>query len=610
MKHLGILFLAAFFCLLVILSFAFDGTGGEGDSVHHFLYARYAFDYPELFFKHWAKPIWVMLMAPIAQFGFTAVKIAGAACTVGALYFGLLIARRIGLKPDVFAVVTAISMPFVIQLSLSGLTEPLFALWLMLGIWLYVQERDLAATAWISFLPLVRSEGLIIFCVIVIFLAIRRKWLAFLLLPLGHLIVGILGYPVHKNITWVIEQIPYTQMDGAAGYGIGKWSHFPMHMHEIIGVLNTWLLAAGMLYGLYRLIMYWFGNKRFQMHEMWLVYGMFTAYFLAHMIFWALGIFNSAGLLRVFIGVVPLMCLIIGRLLELCWNLSDKLWLKLSWVLLFLGLSIKSQPDLHQYKYSLQLHVTQAVFKDYVEAHPECRNRTIFTEFVDAAYLMDMDFFNKNLFRTTTRLTTGSNIPSDALIIWHNRWSITEAHMPLETLLKHQELVLIDSIAEWGKPAFYIFEKKDKTLKIDPSILIFKTWVRDSSACTFLLSDGVRARLLDKNCQYSDGVNLLVQEMPERAAAITVSVKMQVQQQNLPPDTHLVMSYQDKHDKTLQYVSQPVPLDLAQAGWQQISLRSELNASMPRDVVLKCYLWNAGANQILLDSLEIRAEIQ
>jgi hypothetical protein len=510
----------------------------------------------------------------------------------------------------VFSVIMAITMPFVIQLSLSGLTEPLFALWLMVGIWWYFQDRYYLATAWISFLPLVRSEGLIVFCVIVIFLALRRQWLALLLLPLGHLVIGVLGYPIHKNITWVVEQIPYTQMDGAAGYGIGKWSHFPMHMHEIIGECNAWLLAAGMLYGLFRLLMYWFGRRKFQMHEMWLIYGMFAAYFLAHAIFWALGIFNSAGLLRVFIGVVPLMCLIIGRMLELCWSMCKLAWLKGAFALILLGLSINSQPDLHNYKYSLQLQITQEVFKDYIDAHPECRNRTIFTEFVDAAYLMDIDFFNKNLFRTTTRLTSGSNIPSDALVFWHNRWSITEAHMPLETLLKHQELVLIDSIAEWGKPAFYVFEKKEKSFIADRTKLLFKTWVRDSSECSFALPDATRVRLLDKNCQYSPGVNLLVQEMPKHAQAIRVSAKMQVQQQNIPSDIHLVMSYQDKHDQTLQYVSQPVPLDLSLTGWQHISLQSVLNMSMPPDAVLKCYFWNPGANQIILDSLEMRAEIR
>jgi hypothetical protein len=263
MKHYGTLYLALFFALLLWLAFNFDGTGGEGDSVHHFLYARYAFEYPELFFKHWAKPVWVLLMAPVAQFGFTAIKIAGATCTVGALYLGMRIARKMGMQPDILSVVTAITMPFAVYMSLSGLTEPLFAVWMMFGLWLYFEERDMAATAWLSFLPLVRSEGLIIFCVIVIFLTLRRKWVAFALLPLGHLVIGALGYPVYGNISWVIKEIPYTHMN--AGYGVGKWTHFFDHLHEVMGVFNTYLLAAGLLFGLYRLAQYWFSRKPFKM---------------------------------------------------------------------------------------------------------------------------------------------------------------------------------------------------------------------------------------------------------------------------------------------------------------------------------------------------------
>src|SRR4051812_29644308 len=47
-----------------------SATGDSGDSVLHYLYSHYAPKHPELFFDHWAKPLFVMLSATFASFGF------------------------------------------------------------------------------------------------------------------------------------------------------------------------------------------------------------------------------------------------------------------------------------------------------------------------------------------------------------------------------------------------------------------------------------------------------------------------------------------------------------------------------------------------------------
>ena len=60
---------------MIFLAFWYDGTGDEGDSVFHFLYSKHAFEHPENFLNHWAKPVFVLITAPVAQFGFIAMKI-------------------------------------------------------------------------------------------------------------------------------------------------------------------------------------------------------------------------------------------------------------------------------------------------------------------------------------------------------------------------------------------------------------------------------------------------------------------------------------------------------------------------------------------------------
>ncbi len=68
--------------ILCIVAITANGTADEGDSVNHYLYSRYAFAHPENFFNHWAKPIFVMITAPVAYFGFTAMKLLMPQCWV------------------------------------------------------------------------------------------------------------------------------------------------------------------------------------------------------------------------------------------------------------------------------------------------------------------------------------------------------------------------------------------------------------------------------------------------------------------------------------------------------------------------------------------------
>ena len=64
-----------FFVLMCGMAVFAKGTGDDGDSVAHFLYSRDAFLYPKYFFNHWAKPLFVFISSPFAQFGLVGVKL-------------------------------------------------------------------------------------------------------------------------------------------------------------------------------------------------------------------------------------------------------------------------------------------------------------------------------------------------------------------------------------------------------------------------------------------------------------------------------------------------------------------------------------------------------
>src|SRR5581483_8975314 len=91
------LFIGIVALFLITLALVFNGTGDSGDSVLHYLYARYSFTNTANFFNSWAKPLYVLLGAPFAQLGFTGIKIFNIINTIVSMVCTYLIAKRLQL---------------------------------------------------------------------------------------------------------------------------------------------------------------------------------------------------------------------------------------------------------------------------------------------------------------------------------------------------------------------------------------------------------------------------------------------------------------------------------------------------------------------------------
>ncbi len=296
-----VLFIYAIIATFTIIFF--DGTGGAGDSILHFLYAKYAPIHPQLFFNHWAKPVYVLLVCPFAQFGFTGVKIFNAIVTIISVFFTFKIAQELNLKNAIIAAVILIFSPLYFALTFSGLTEPLFALFISIGIYAILKHKNIAACLIISFLPFIRSEGLIIIGVFAFYFLLKKKWKFLPLLLFGNVVYSIAGFFVYHDFLWVFTKIPYAKLSST--YGDGRFFHFVDQLIYIVGVpiyLLFWLGIIGII---------WKSIKRKTNLELQvLVFLSFLAFFVAHSLFWYLGIFNSMGLKRVLIGVMPLISII------------------------------------------------------------------------------------------------------------------------------------------------------------------------------------------------------------------------------------------------------------------------------------------------------------
>ncbi len=291
--------LAAYSALAAWTIHHFDGTGDAGDSVMHFLYARYAPLHPALFFDHWAKPLFVLLASPLAQFGFTGMKVFNALISGLTLIASYGLARHLHLRRPWLAPVFVLCCPQFFVLTFSGLTEPLFACLLAWCLLLLLRNALVPALVLASFLPFVRSEGLIMMGVIVCYLVVHGRSRPLPLLLTGSVHYGLAGWPVHGDPLWPFTRIPYARLSST--YGSGTPFHFVDELVMVLGVPVFILFWVGVLVVLVRSIR----TRAWPPPPAWLLLTCVLAFMVAHGLFWWLGIFNSMGLGRVLVCVVP-----------------------------------------------------------------------------------------------------------------------------------------------------------------------------------------------------------------------------------------------------------------------------------------------------------------
>jgi len=295
--------LALYAVLAAAVISLFDGIGDSGDSILHYLYSKYAFKHPELFLHHWAKPVFVLLSAPFAQFGFTGMKVFNALVTGCTIFFTYKICESLDIKNALLSTVLLLFAPLHFVLIFSGLTEPLFAAFLSGSLYLMVRERHFSSALVLSFLPFVRSEGLVIIAVWVFCFLLKKRWYAIAGLMVGHVVYAVAGWLLYDyELLWIFRKMPYNYR---SQYGSGSFTHYFVQMTYIVGIPIYVLLWIGVI-SIVRNTLRRTSNLYIQVP---ILLG-FGAFFMTHTMAWYLGLMGSMGLVRVLISVMPLIAII------------------------------------------------------------------------------------------------------------------------------------------------------------------------------------------------------------------------------------------------------------------------------------------------------------
>jgi len=309
---LYVLALALFLYLLVWWRAEWP-AGGE-DSWNHFLYARWCLKHPELMLDQWGKPLFTIPAIPFAMFGIQGLYVFNILCCLGAGHLCYLTAKRLGMRLPWMAAVFFLFQPIVFGNVISGLTEPINAIFLAWIFYCFVSKRFLVGTILASLLPFFRSEGFVIIIAIGVFLLASRKWKY-----LPFLLSGSFFYTLIFGIFWgnwgaLVNLNPYIkhEVEGRFDPGHGNFWHYANGFQKIWGLLIALMLLIAVVYLALHIV--YLLRKRTQEERsrlaFWLWSPVFLSFFLAHSFIWWNGSMGSHGLLRVFLVVAPAVALL------------------------------------------------------------------------------------------------------------------------------------------------------------------------------------------------------------------------------------------------------------------------------------------------------------
>lgn len=143
----------------LVMGFASDGVYHD-DDICHYLFAVDAWTSVRAMLHQWARPGYNLPAAVVAHFfGMAGCRVFSAIQTAGVAYLAFLIGRRAaggGWSP--FAAGLVWLQPLVMTLSFTTLTETPAALYMALGLWLYMRGNRVLACAAFSVLFVTRYE--------------------------------------------------------------------------------------------------------------------------------------------------------------------------------------------------------------------------------------------------------------------------------------------------------------------------------------------------------------------------------------------------------------------------------------------------------------------
>jgi hypothetical protein len=614
-KYLYYFFFPAYILLqvfLIIISESAYGYGGA-DNIAHYQISRYSFKYPELLLDLWGKPVYTLLSAPFAQFGYNVAKIFNVMIAIFTLLISAKIAKRLFpvLLSSFFVVLFIAFSPVYFLLAASCLTEVLFSFLLVAAVYLFIRKRFILAAVVLSFLPLVRSEGIVLFPVFAVALVLSRSYRSLPFLITGLVFYSVIGYFVYGEILWLISRQPYSM--GESIYGSGSLFHFLKHSPSIFGIPLLILIFFGLIFWVSGLA------KRFSLLNpdtilFILIAGSWITFFAAHSYVWWKGTGGSLGLTRVIGSVIPLAALTGMKAFEALKKIVKR---KAVVYGLFSALAVLQIVFLFtRHNLFLRADATEQLIKksaEYISSNEPDEKVYYFNPLLIHYLGYDPYDTSQCNWWVADKQQPSNTLDWSDLLVWDAHLGPNEGGVQLESLEKDPLLKKVK--------AFYPLEKIIVLGGYDYSVQIYKKvkskidslQVADSYSFTLdfntnqdervKVADGLRVWELDSHQEFSPAITLYPEVLKRHdIIEIEVTVSFKALQSILPDETLLVFSVDDK-GKNLRY--EKLDLSTERSNWQQMKLYTRIPAAIPDSANMVFYIWNKNKNHLLIEKIQV-----
>jgi hypothetical protein len=258
-----------------------------------------------MFVGVWARPLFTFLYSFPAQFGYPAAKLFTVFVCLLTGYQTFRVAEMLKLERPALVAPLLFFQPTFFQLFSDTLTEPLFALTLVIAFRLHLAGHLATGALLASLLILIRPEGFFIGILWGLWLlaersaslTLLRRMATAALLATGMFVWWLVALLITGDPRFIPNNWPPDWDATAATYGSGALWTYVLQLPEIAGPLLWIFLLLGLGYSI-------------RIYPRNRVAQVFLTVFVVHSILRSVGLFGSAGYARYFVCVAPMTALL------------------------------------------------------------------------------------------------------------------------------------------------------------------------------------------------------------------------------------------------------------------------------------------------------------
>jgi hypothetical protein len=505
--------LAIGFIAGIIVIFFTQISYGGADNYSHYKFAHWGWQYPKLLFNHWGKPAFTLLASPFAQFGADGMRIFNLLMGFATAIIIWKIAQILKLKNSPLSILLVLFTPIYFILLFTTLTEVSFSFFLAFGILFFFKKKYIFSALAISLLPLIRTEGIVLFPIFIVAYSLKKQFIAVPLLSVGFWVITILGLPYYTDFWWLITKMPYSG-DAKDIYGSGSLFSF---INDTRGILGYPIGTLSVI-GLFATAFHWIINDKYRLtntfYLLLLVAGSYILFLSAHSFVWWQGMGNSLGLIRVMAAVSPLAALL--ALVGIQWLQT---WLKQ-----------KSQLLTNFITTSLLIWIIVLGINTHLNGFHESKPQQLIGQ--AAQYLKENSLLNHKIYyfnprvlaklelnpfdntKTTEGIPNKENItklmPDSSIIVWDAHFGPNQGRIPLDRLINNNDLSILKiirpihpfKVLNGYDYAIYIFQKNPKSKE--------DTLANSSSSFKQYIFDYEDVDIADDSISYSGNSSFLI----------------------------------------------------------------------------------------------------